>query len=58
MSGATDHEIYKQRGKMNMQIGLVLAGFVILVMIATIAKLSGGMQESAEAQVQVESASE
>ncbi len=36
----TDHDIYKQRGRMNIQIGLVLGVFVILVMIATMARLS------------------
>ncbi len=36
----TGHEIYKRRGRMNIQIGLVLGGFVLLVMIATMARLS------------------
>ncbi len=38
--GATDHEIYKKRGRMNVQIGLLLAAFVVIVMVATVARLS------------------
>lgn len=36
--GATDHRIYKERGRMNIQIGLLLAVFVIVVAIGTIAR--------------------
>ncbi len=38
--GIQDHEIYKKRGRMNIQIGLLLGAFVVLVIIATMAKLS------------------
>ena len=38
--GIQDHEVYKKRGRMNIQIGLLLGAFVVLVMVATIAKLS------------------
>ena len=38
--GTHDHDIYKKRGRMNMQIGILLGAFVILVVVATIAKLS------------------
>ncbi len=36
--GATDHEIYKKRGKMNAQIGLLLAAIVVMIIIGTIAR--------------------
>ncbi len=56
--GATDHEIYKKRGKLNAQIGILLGIFVILVMLGTIPKIrqtyddaSDEMSTSAEAEV-------
>ncbi len=49
---ATDHEIYKKRGRTNIQIGLVLGAFVVIVMIATIARLSNSpMATSVQEQV-------
>lgn len=38
--GIQDHEIYKKRGRMNKQIGILLGAFVMIVIIATMAKLS------------------
>ena len=50
--GIQDHEIYKKRGKLNMQIGLLLGAFVILVMIATMAKLSQANKNQQNVQVE------
>ncbi len=53
--GATDHEIYKKRGKINIQIGLLLGAFVVFVMIATMARLSVTTDEKmAEQAAEVE----
>ncbi len=48
--GQTDHEVYKKRGRMNAQIGLVLGALVLLIMLGTYAKFT---DRSKEAQVNV-----
>lgn len=42
MLNEEQHKIYKERGRMNMQIGLVLLVCVFLIAFATIARLSSG----------------
>lgn len=50
--GIQDHDIYKKRGKMNMQIGLVLGAIVLLIMIASMAKLATTLSKHEETKAQ------
>ena len=37
-----DHEIHKRRMRSNIQLGLVLGGFVALIFAITVSKMMGG----------------
>lgn len=48
--GENEHKIYKSRGRQNIQIGLILGAFVLIVMIATIFKLEENPPDWAKPQ--------